>query len=253
MKMHVLSGGRLRMRKSTFFPDADRNELFELPVSCILLRHPTGNVLFDTGCHPDVAVDPEGRWGGLTKLMTPIMGPDDNVLGSLKAIGVSPNDIDIVVCSHLHPDHCGCNQFFRKSTIYVHAHELAAAKAPEAEKSGYLASDFDNSVPLKVVEGETDLFGDDKIRLLPLPGHTPGTMGAFVTLDNSGAFLLAADSLSLRANLDRNIVPRNTWNQEACLMTFERIRQIEADGAKIICGHDDAQWSGLRKGADAYD
>ncbi|HYN00388.1 MAG TPA: N-acyl homoserine lactonase family protein, partial [Aestuariivirgaceae bacterium] len=172
---------------------------------------------------------------------------------SLKALGVSPDDISIVVCSHLHPDHCGCNQFFRRSTIFVHARELAAAKAPGAEKSGYLASDFDNSVPMKVVEGETDLFGDGKIRLLPLPGHTPGTMGAFVTLDNSGAFLLAADSLSLRGNLDRNIVPRNTWNKEACLMTFERIRQIEADGAKIICGHDDGQWSGLRKGADAYD
>ena len=52
MKMHVLSGGRVRMRKSVYFPDADRGETIELPVSCVLLRHRQGNVLFDTGCHP---------------------------------------------------------------------------------------------------------------------------------------------------------------------------------------------------------
>jgi hypothetical protein len=53
------------MNKRTYYPDAVRGEMFELPVSCVLLRHAQGNVLFDTGCHPDVAVDPEsrpGRW-----------------------------------------------------------------------------------------------------------------------------------------------------------------------------------------------
>lgn len=64
MKMHMLSGGRLQMSKRTYLPDAARGEMIELPVSCVLLRHTQGNVLFDTGCHPDVATDPEGsaRW-----------------------------------------------------------------------------------------------------------------------------------------------------------------------------------------------
>ena len=67
MKMHVLSGGRLKMRRHIYFPDADRNESIELPVNCILLRHPKGNVLFDTGCHPDVVTNAEGRWGPLAR------------------------------------------------------------------------------------------------------------------------------------------------------------------------------------------
>ena len=58
MKMHALSGGRVRMRKSVYVPDAERSETIELPVSCFLLRHPQGNVLFDTGCHPSVAENP---------------------------------------------------------------------------------------------------------------------------------------------------------------------------------------------------
>ena len=45
MKMHLLSGGRVRMRKVVYFPDADRNETIEMPISCVLLRHAQGNVL----------------------------------------------------------------------------------------------------------------------------------------------------------------------------------------------------------------
>ena len=69
MKMHVLSGGRLRMRKSVYFPDTDRAELMELPVSAFLLRHAQGNVLFDSGCHPSVSDRAAERWGGLAKFM----------------------------------------------------------------------------------------------------------------------------------------------------------------------------------------
>ena len=39
MKMHVLSGGRLRVRKAMYDGDAPRGETLDVPVSCILLRH----------------------------------------------------------------------------------------------------------------------------------------------------------------------------------------------------------------------
>ncbi|MGC1356533.1 MAG: N-acyl homoserine lactonase family protein, partial [Xanthobacteraceae bacterium] len=61
--MHVLSGGRLRVRKAMYDADAPRGETLDVPVSCILLRHDQGNVLFDTGCNPASAVDPQARWG----------------------------------------------------------------------------------------------------------------------------------------------------------------------------------------------
>jgi N-acyl homoserine lactone hydrolase len=253
MRMHVLSGGRLRMRRSIYFPGTDPAETIEMPVSSILLKHPQGNVLFDTGCHPDVGVNPEARWGSLVRVMTPIMQPNDNVLESLKRIGHSPDDIDVVVCSHLHPDHCGCNQFFRKAKFFIHERELAAAQAPEAEKVGYFRADWDHAVTIEPVKTETDVFGDEAIQLIHLPGHTPGTMGALVRLQRDGMFLLAADSLSLRANLDQNIVPKNTWDREECLRSFDRIREIERGGATVICGHDDAQWASLRKGSDFYE
>ena len=62
------------------------------------------------------------------------------------------------------------------------------------------------------MNGEKDLFGDASVVLVPLPGHTPGTLGALVNLDRDGPFLLASDAVSLRQNLDTDIAPRNTWN-----------------------------------------
>ena len=251
MKMHCLSGGRVRMRKSVYVPDADRGETIEMPVSCMLLRHPQGNVLFDTGCHPSVPDNP-ARWQGMEKFMTPIMAPGDNVLTSLSCVGLSPDDIDVVVCSHLHPDHCGCNAFFKHATVMVHEKEVAAARKPDAVPMGYLATEWDFGA-FDQVSGQRDLFGDGAIVLIPLPGHTPGSIGALVALDNSGTFLLAADTVSLRVTLDRNVAPRNTQDPQTLLRSWEEIRRIEARGATVLCGHDAAQWDTLRKGADFYD
>jgi N-acyl homoserine lactone hydrolase len=253
MKLQFISAGRLRLKKSIYDRSADRSETFEAPVSSALIRHKQGNVLFDTGCHPSVVEHGEERWGSLMKVMTPVMGAQDTLLPNLACVGINPDDIDVVVNSHFHPDHCGCNEFFRKATIIAHTKEIEAAKAPGAETAGYLRADWDHGQKADAVDGERDLFGDGKLVLIPLPGHTPGTLGASVNLDRDGSFLLVSDAVSLRANLDADTVPRNTWNAEALLKSFAEIRRVEKSGATIVCGHDDAQWQGLRKGAEAYE
>ena len=253
MKMHLLSGGRLRMRKSIYLPDADRSETIEIPVSCALLRHPQGNVLFDTGCHPSVPGDPEARWGGLARFMVPIMKSGDNVIAALGTIGMAADDVDVVVCSHLHPDHCGCNTFFKRATFVIHAKEIEAARAPNAVNAGYLAAEWEQDALIDALHGQRDLFGDGSIVLIPLPGHTPGTTGALVALDKSGTFFLASDTVSLRATLDTGIIPRNTWNADLLAKSLAEVNHIEAGGATVICGHDAAQWAQLKHGVDAYD
>ncbi len=253
MKLNFLAAGRLRMRKSVFIQGADRSEMIDLPVASALIRHRQGNVLFDTGCHPAVVDDAETRWGSLAKVMKPIMASNETLLPSLACIGLEPDDIDVVVNSHLHTDHCGCNQFFRKATILAHVKEVEAATAATGEMSGYLRADWDCGQPIEMVDGERDLFGDSAAVLVPLPGHTPGTLGALVSLDRDGQFLLTSDAVSLRQHLDTGIAPRNTWNVEAQLRSYEEARRIERSGATVICGHDDQQWQGLRKGADGYE
>ena len=253
MKLHFLAAGRVRMNKRVFVKDADRAETIELPVSSALIRHPQGNVLFDTGCHPAAADDPEGRWGPLARVMRPLMTAQETLVPSLREVGLNPADIDVVVNSHLHTDHCGCNAFFHTASVLVHAEELAAARAPDAEAMGYLRKDWDTGRPATTVAGGFDLFGDGRIVLVHLPGHTPGMLGALVALDRAGTFLLASDAVSLRTNLDTDTAPRNTWNAAALFSSFAEIRRIETAGARIVCGHDDDQWQTLRHGGAGYD
>src|SRR5262245_49316200 len=253
MKMHLLPCGRLRMHKSIFLPAAEPSETIELPVSSALLRHRQANVLFDTGCHPTVPDNPAARWGGLAKLMVPIMQPGEHVLTGLAGLGLQPDDIDVVINSHLHPDHCGCNAFFRKATFLIHSDELAAARGPGSEAAGYLAAEWQHAMSIDAITGQRDVFSDGRIVLVHLPGHTPGSIGALARLDPSGTFLLAGDTVSLRETLDTGIIPRNTWNGEALAKSLQEVRKIEAAGATIVCSHDADQWYSVRKGADQYD
>jgi len=148
--------------------------------------------------------------------------------------------------------HCGCNTLFKRATFIIHRKEVEAARAG-CRSPGLSRREWEQSAPTDVIEGERDVFGDGRIVLVPLPGHTPGTTGALVALDRSGAFLLASDTVTLRSTLDTGVVPKNTWNADALLKSLAEVKRIEAGGAKILCGHDAAQWATLRKGADAYE
>ena len=253
MKMHILSGGRLHMRKNVFLPGLPKDIMMELPVSCYLIRHAQGNVLFDTGCHPSTLTDAEGRWGGMAKLMRPIGAPQDNVIDELATVGLTPHDIDLVVNSHFHSDHCGCNAFFKKATILCHVKELEAAKAEGAEKMGYLPVDWKNDLPIETVSGQKDLFNDGRIILVPVPGHTPGMIGAMVSLPSSGDFFLASDAVPVQENLDQEILPKNIWNPDLTWSSMRDIRRMGERGTKILYGHDDAQIKTLQTGIQFYD
>jgi glyoxylase-like metal-dependent hydrolase (beta-lactamase superfamily II) len=252
MKMHVLSGGRLTLRKGMYLPEAERSETFDAPVSCYLIRHPQGNVLFDTGCHPDALAHPAERWGSMAKVMMPVGSPQNHLLSSLGDVGVKPDDIDLVVNSHLHSDHCGCNGYFRRATAICHARELESATAADARAQGYLSEDFTPPRPFRTIENQHDLFGDGRVVLVPIPGHTPGSVGAVVGLERDGEFFLASDAVALEVLFEREVMPRNTWNATAAAASIDEVRRIRERGTTVLCGHDPAQWERLRKGVDAY-
>lgn len=250
MQMHLLSGGRLRMHRRTYEFGADREAMFELPVSCTLLRHAQGNVLFDTGCHPAVIDDAMGRWGALATRMQPIFAAEDGLLAQLGLVGLVADDIDLLVCSHLHTDHCGCNGFFNRATMLCHSAELAIARAEADQDSGYYAADWDHGMT-ETIDGARDLFGDGGITLLPMPGHTPGMLIAHVVLGEQ-AFVLASDAAPLQINLETRFAPRNSWDSDLTVTALDEISRLQSGGATILFGHDDAQWQQLRHGAHGY-
>ena len=253
MKMHLLSGGRLRIRRSVYVPEASPQETLDVPVSSVLLKHRQGNLLFDTGCHPSAALDAKNRWGSMAAEMAPIFTPAETVVGQLSLAGLTTGDIDVVVCSHLQADHCGCNAFFSRATVICHCAEWAAARAADAREHGYLQSEWRSAGPVDSINGVTDVFGDGRITLLPMPGHTPGMTTAHVILDGDGEFLLASDAVPLRFHLQTASAPAGSWNRELAVTAVRDIARFERAGATVLFGHDDEQWRGLRRGSAFYE
>jgi len=252
VQMHFLLAGRLDMRRSVYYPDAAAEARMELPVISTLLRHPQGNMLFDTGCHPDVLKDAAARWHGLEKFMRPVFDESETLPAQLHLTGLGHDDIDLIVCSHLHVDHCGCNSLFPQASVICHADELAAAQAPDAESLGLHRQEWDTGQEIRAITGQFDVFGDGRVTLLPMPGHTQGSMAAHIVLDEAGAFLLASDAAAVAQNLATRHAPRNSWDAEKTLHSLDEIARVQADGAQVIFGHDAEQWQSLKKGAAFY-
>ena len=70
--------------------------------------------------------------------MTPIDMNGKNLITELASLGISPTDIDVVINSHLHPDHCGCNEFFKNAEFYCHEKEIQSANHENSNLMGYI-------------------------------------------------------------------------------------------------------------------
>lgn len=253
MRLYAFTNGRLRLDMSVFVPSQPRGTKVSVPVPCYLIRHSDGNVLFDTGCHPDSITDAAARWGGLARAFVVEAQPGDGLADQLTRFGLAPSDVQIVVNSHLHMDHCGGNEFFPKAKVYVQAAELECAKDPASEGSGYYRADWDHGQEFVTLNGDHDVFGDGKVRILSTPGHTPGHQSLQVELPNGGTFVLTGDACYTCQNLDQDLLPKVTWRPEIHKAAYARLRQLRDEaGAQVIMGHDPWQWQEIRPAPDYY-
>jgi glyoxylase-like metal-dependent hydrolase (beta-lactamase superfamily II) len=149
----------------------DRHRL-SLGLNCVVVRSQRRLVLIETG----VGDKPEGR-----RQASP--AEEGNLLADLASLGVRPEDVDVVINTHLHLDHCGWNTrlvdgrprpTFPNAEYLVMRGEWEAATHPnERTRATYLA---DNLTPLadegrlRLVHGEERVT--DEITLVPTPGHT---------------------------------------------------------------------------------
>lgn len=171
--------------------------------------------------------------------------PEEEPIEALRKAGVSLDDIPIVINTHLHYDHCFNNYLFKKAKILVQRKELAYAISPAATQNVVYEIGLEGVTPpwlknlnnIVAVEGETEVIPG--VRLIPLPGHTPGLQGVLVDTEK-GKYLLAGDLVyfyrSLRCNnLVKDIVPTHHIDVEACLASLAYTQKI-AD--VVLPSHD---------------
>jgi len=101
---------------------------FTVPVPAYLIDHPRGRALFDTGLHVETQTEPDRRLGRLASLHSVRFHPGEEIATQLQAVSVASEQIDFIINSHLHFDHCGGNEQLPNATLLVQQREWAAAR-----------------------------------------------------------------------------------------------------------------------------
>lgn len=218
-QLHRLSDGQFRMDGGAVFgvvprvmwekitvPDA-RNRI-TMATNCLLVRTPDSNVLIEAGIGPKLS-DKERDIYGYER--APGL-PD-----SLAEAGLRPEDIDLVIMSHLHFDHCGAlvtpgrdgelAPLFPRARHVVQARELRAWHQPDPRsKPSYKPENLallEQSRRLLVVDGDADVAPGIRVRVTG--GHTAGHQAVYVT-DQEQTVVFTGDFLFMRAFLKVNWV-----------------------------------------------
>ena len=214
---------------------------FRMPVPAFLIEHPQGLVLFDTGLHPELATFP-GRLRGLERFYVPTIDPDGTVGPRVRQAGHDPADVDVIVSSHLHFDHCGGHVEVPNARIAVQRDEWQTANEPAAQASGgYNPADFALGHDLDLLEGSRDLFGDGRLVVERTPGHTIGHQSLVI----DGTTVLVGDACYCRLALDTDGLPPFAFDFDQQRRTFAWLREQEAAGRSLVFSHDLAQWETL--------
>jgi N-acyl homoserine lactone hydrolase len=213
-----------------------------VPVPSYLIEHPRGRVIFDTGLHVDTQTEPDRRLGRLASIHTVGFKPGEEIAGRLSALGRKPEDIDLIINSHLHFDHCGGNQQLPNATLLIQQREWEAAHDADLIESVYYnPQDYDHGHRVRTIDGEHDVFGDGSVVCIPTHGHTPGHQSLRVQI-GSDHVVLTGDACYLRRTLDELHLPTAMYNREQMLESLKRLRAMRAAGMMIITGHDPELW-----------
>jgi glyoxylase-like metal-dependent hydrolase (beta-lactamase superfamily II) len=203
LEFHIISDGHCYLDGGAMFgvipkplwekkakPDA-RNRI-RLAMNCLLVFAGGKRILVETGAGT--------KW---THKLRDIYGFDGSrLLNGLRHHGLSPDDIDVVVNTHLHFDHCGGNTRVEKDRVlatFPHARYVVqrgefehAVKPTERDRASYFD---DNYVPLKEACKLSLLEGDRAIapgvELIRVPGHTANMQCVKLSGGGQAAFAFA--------------------------------------------------------------
>jgi glyoxylase-like metal-dependent hydrolase (beta-lactamase superfamily II) len=215
------------------------------PTHAVLVEHPDGRILWDTG----VPRDWETRWAptGLQDYF-PVQQETTYLDDSLAQLQLKPEDIDVLVLSHLHFDHAANAKLFDngKTRIMVNREEHEGALGIDGPfKGAHLKADYEG-LHYTFLDGDAEIAPG--VSVILTPGHTWGTMSLRVDLPGSGTKIFTSDAVYLSESWGPPAIGAAiVWDSVKWLESVEKLRRIaEQTGAQVIFGHDAGQAPSLR-------
>ncbi len=228
----------------------------KLIMTAVLIRHPQGNVLLDTGFGTQVdAHFADNPWFEKLLLQYENVNP---AVEQLAAADIAPTAISMIIPTHMHWDHVDALEDFPGVPVWVPPGAVEAAG--EGKRSAYVAEQFDdpaidwrelefNEGPAHGFAQSRDVFGDGAIVLVPLDSHTAHDVGAFVTTDSGQQYFFIGDiSWTVRGVEQNKMRPWLTSklfpvdrNPEALQTVLGHIHQLSVDEPDLIIvpAHDE--------------
>ncbi len=221
--------------KSSFIYMKDPGVKIEIAMLAWLVFSEDEKMIIDTGpSHPSRTA----------KFHKPVsQTPEQTLEAQLGRLNTGFDEINIVINTHLHWDHCYGNSLFRKARFYVQRKEMNYARDPLPASAQMYEARQEGIVPpfegtgFELLEGDTELASG--IRVMLTPGHTPGIQAVCVrTLE--GTYIIAGDTIPLFENLHvperAPFIPSGNFvDLEGYVASLERIKAL---GGTILPGHD---------------
>lgn len=189
------------------------------------------HVLVDSGApRPELAA----------KMTYPRLSDARHLEDELEKRGVSCGDVEAVILTHLHWDHCYNLELFPQARVFVQTKELLHAVNPSGYDRYFYVATPGEGLPgwmtafaqLERLDGEAQLFPG--IRVFPTPGHSPGQMSVAVSTEE-GTYVIASDLIPLYENYEFGIPNGIALSFAEWYESYERLRAM---GAAVLPGHD---------------
>jgi glyoxylase-like metal-dependent hydrolase (beta-lactamase superfamily II) len=177
----------------------------------ILVRHPAGDLLIDAGnsshFRQDVSIYPFWLRLKLQSLAGQLI-PGVPLPDMLRRVGEDPAKLRWAILSHVHLDHAGGLMDLPRLPVLMTREELLFANDPQIQAKGYVLAAYTKALPkpsaatlqfdpkpYEIFDESADLYKDGSVVVVPLRGHTPGSVGIFVNLSPARRLFYVGDSV----------------------------------------------------------
>jgi glyoxylase-like metal-dependent hydrolase (beta-lactamase superfamily II) len=222
-----------------------------LIVPCYLIRHPKGDLLWDTGHDVVLATMPDGFTIEAYHLEL-----KTTLTEQLKQLSLSPLDIEYLSLSHSHTDHSGNANLFSSSTFIINEleHKIMFSdenKLKNQDIQSYAALEKSKTILFKNVH---DVFDDKTVMIKSMPGHTPGSSVLLVRLMNSGNLLLTGDLYTHERARTLDTISIYNSDQLATIESREKFEKLAIkEKARVVIQHSMVDFTSLPAFPDFLD